>query len=165
VELVHRPATEPTALVASAGVSADELFEAHVRSIDRSANAVVAVAEFVEPVPGPLRGVPFTVKDNIAVAGLPLVLGVPERRGVIANFDATVVRGLRSAGAVLVAKTNLPPHHVRGLALLRGRGDRPRPAAALGRLPLGDVVVRRGIRRHPLPCVPDARSTARRSPE
>src|SRR3954447_16796486 len=58
---------------------------------------------------GPLAGVPFSVKDNIAVAGWPLSLGVYENPPV-ATTTATVVQRLRAAGAVLVAKTNLPPY-------------------------------------------------------
>jgi amidase len=110
VELVHRPATELAALIASRSVSAAEVFEAHVRQIEASAplNAFVAFAEFVEPVPGPLSGVPFTVKDNVGVAGLPMVIGVPQRRAVVADRDASVVTRLRAAGAVLVGKTNCP---------------------------------------------------------
>jgi amidase len=109
VELVHRPATELAALIAAGDVSAREVFDAHVAAIDPAVNAVVAVAGFVEPGEGPLRGVPFTVKDNIAVAGLPLVVGVPERRGILAASDAVAVARLRAAGAVVVGKTNLPP--------------------------------------------------------
>src|SRR3954464_7667189 len=58
---------------------------------------------------GPLAGIPFTVKDNIAVAGWPLSLGVHEHPPT-ATTTATAVRRLRNAGAVLVAKTNLPPY-------------------------------------------------------
>jgi amidase len=43
------------------------------------------------------------------VAGLPLVCGVPERVGVMADGDAVVVARLRAAGAVVVGKTNCPP--------------------------------------------------------
>ena len=109
MELIHRPATELAALIASGEVSAAEVFDAHVRAIDPSLNALVAVADFVEPVPGPLCGVPFTVKDNLSVAGLPMVIGVPSRRDVVASTDATVVTRLRAAGAVLLGKTNCPP--------------------------------------------------------
>jgi amidase len=109
VDLVHRPATELAALIAAGQVSAREVFDAHVAAIDPAVNALVAVAEFAEPCAGPLRGVPFTVKDNIAAAGLPFVAGVESRRGVVSVEDAVAVARLRAAGAVLVGKTNLPP--------------------------------------------------------
>jgi Asp-tRNA(Asn)/Glu-tRNA(Gln) amidotransferase A subunit family amidase len=66
VELVHRPATELAALIAAGEVSAAEVRDAHLRRIDEcgAINAFVAMAPWREPLPGPLSGVPFTVKDN-----------------------------------------------------------------------------------------------------
>src|SRR3954452_9604580 len=58
---------------------------------------------------GPLAAVPFTVKDNFAVAGWPLSLGVHVDPPP-ATFSARAVGRLRAAGAVLIAKTNLPPY-------------------------------------------------------
>ncbi len=54
----------------------------------------------------PLFGVPFAVKDNIDVGGWPTTAGCPDF-SYIANADATVVRRLRHAGAIVVGKTNL----------------------------------------------------------
>ena len=54
----------------------------------------------------PLYGVPFAVKDNIDVAGLPTTAACPEFAYTPAR-SATVVRRLAAAGAVLVGKTNL----------------------------------------------------------
>ncbi|WP_411153022.1 amidase [Streptomyces sp. A30] len=54
---------------------------------------------------GPLRGVPFGVKDIIDVAGLPTECGSPLRRGRVADADAWLVDRLRSAGAVPLGKT------------------------------------------------------------
>ena len=54
----------------------------------------------------PLYGVPFAVKDNIDVAGLPTTAACPAFT-YTAGQSATVVQRLMAAGAVLVGKTNL----------------------------------------------------------
>lgn len=53
---------------------------------------------------GPLHGVPYGVKDIIAAAGAPTTWGAPPLETQTFDEDATVVRKLRAAGAVLVAK-------------------------------------------------------------
>lgn len=55
----------------------------------------------------PLLGVPFAAKDNISVAGLHVTCGSRILEGYISPYTATVVERLRTAGAVLVGKTNL----------------------------------------------------------
>ena len=59
---------------------------------------------------GPLHGVPFTVKDNLAAAGLEMAIGAPERVGVVPGADATAVARMRAAGAILLGKTNCPEY-------------------------------------------------------
>ncbi|WP_343722601.1 allophanate hydrolase [Herbaspirillum seropedicae] len=54
----------------------------------------------------PLFGIPFAVKDNIDVAGMPTTAACPEFSRV-AETSATVVQRLQAAGALLVGKTNL----------------------------------------------------------
>ncbi|MEY8876520.1 MAG: allophanate hydrolase [Leptothrix sp. (in: b-proteobacteria)] len=54
----------------------------------------------------PLAGIPFAVKDNIDVAGLPTTAACPAF-GFTPERSATVVTRLMAAGAVLVGKTNL----------------------------------------------------------
>jgi len=54
----------------------------------------------------PLYGVPYVVKDNMDVAGLPTTAGCPAY-SYIATEDATVVKRLRLAGAVVIAKANM----------------------------------------------------------
>ncbi|WP_288385300.1 allophanate hydrolase [uncultured Acinetobacter sp.] len=54
----------------------------------------------------PLYGVPFAVKDNIDVAGFHTTAACQEA-AYLATTDATVIAKLKSAGAVVVGKTNL----------------------------------------------------------
>jgi allophanate hydrolase len=54
----------------------------------------------------PLFGVPFAVKDNIDVAGMPTTAACPEF-AYVPERSATVVERLAAAGAILVGKTNL----------------------------------------------------------
>ena len=57
---------------------------------------------------GPLHGVPVTIKDQFAVAGLPTTLGVARLRHNVAAKDGAMVTALRQAGAIVVGKTNVP---------------------------------------------------------
>ncbi|WP_374414563.1 allophanate hydrolase [Novosphingobium colocasiae] len=69
-----------------------------------------AVADLLRraPEPGslPLWGVPFAVKDNIDVAGLPTTCACPAFARP-AQQDAAVVARLIAAGAIVIGKTNL----------------------------------------------------------
>ncbi|MBY0335764.1 MAG: allophanate hydrolase [Acetobacteraceae bacterium] len=56
--------------------------------------------------PGPLHGVPFVVKDNIAVAGMPTTAACRAFSHVPAE-DAPAVARLKAAGALLLGKVNL----------------------------------------------------------
>jgi aspartyl-tRNA(Asn)/glutamyl-tRNA(Gln) amidotransferase subunit A len=56
---------------------------------------------------GPLHGVPVSLKDNILTAGVPTRAGSTILGDFIPAEDATIVRRLRRAGAILTGKTNL----------------------------------------------------------
>ena len=53
---------------------------------------------------GPLHGIPYGIKDLFATAGIPTTWGAAPFRHQVFDYDATVVRRLQQAGAVLVAK-------------------------------------------------------------
>jgi aspartyl-tRNA(Asn)/glutamyl-tRNA(Gln) amidotransferase subunit A len=95
---------------------------ARLRALDPVLNAFVAVREEEaraeaaelerrlargEDV-GPLAGVPFAVKDEEAIGGLPTTYGSVPFRQHVAERDSTQVARLRRAGAIPVGKTNLP---------------------------------------------------------
>ncbi|WP_455381583.1 Asp-tRNA(Asn)/Glu-tRNA(Gln) amidotransferase subunit GatA [Salinispira pacifica] len=56
---------------------------------------------------GDLKGMPFGVKDNIAVLGFKLSCGSRILEGLVSPYSATAVKRLESAGARVVGKTNL----------------------------------------------------------
>jgi aspartyl-tRNA(Asn)/glutamyl-tRNA(Gln) amidotransferase subunit A len=56
----------------------------------------------------PLRGVPFSVKDNIETAGVRTTYGSKTLADNITGVDAIAVQRLRAAGAIMVGKTTLP---------------------------------------------------------
>jgi Asp-tRNA(Asn)/Glu-tRNA(Gln) amidotransferase A subunit family amidase len=113
-------------LIAGREVAAREVVEPHLRRIgdvNGAINAVVQVdgaralirADQADAALargerwGAPHGVPFTVKDNIAGAGIPMAIGVRERVGTVAATDATAVARLKAAGGILLGKTNCPP--------------------------------------------------------
>src|SRR5262245_22218985 len=65
----------------------------------------VATADSIDP--GlPLAGVPFAVKDNFDVAGMPTTAGCPSF-AYVPDRSATVVQRFLDAGAILIGKTNM----------------------------------------------------------
>lgn len=62
--------------------------------------------EDVDPTSLPLYGIPFAIKDNIDLAGIPTTAACPEF-AYTPNTSATVVQKLIDAGAIPVGKTNL----------------------------------------------------------
>ncbi|MDX3225941.1 amidase [Streptomyces sp. ME19-01-6] len=58
--------------------------------------------------PGPLAGVPFTVKETTAVEGVPTTFGSARFRELVAPADAPPVARLRAAGAIPIGHSNIP---------------------------------------------------------
>ncbi len=57
---------------------------------------------------GPLAGVPFTVKESLAVEGTATTHGIARFRALLAAADAPPVARLREAGAIPIGHTNMP---------------------------------------------------------
>ena len=57
---------------------------------------------------GPLRGVPFSIKDCIDTVGVKTTRGSMLFEDYVPTSDATLVRRLKEAGGVLIGKTNMP---------------------------------------------------------
>ena len=57
---------------------------------------------------GPLHGIPVVVKDQIETAGIVTTFGSIAADGYIPEKDATTIRLMREAGAVILAKTAMP---------------------------------------------------------
>lgn len=75
---------------------------------------------------GPLDGIPYTVKDSYAVAGMGLSAGSPAFEHLVAREDAFTVARLRAAGAVLVGRTTMPPMAAGGTQDgVHGRAESP----------------------------------------
>ena len=120
-EVVFRPLRELAELVRTRQVSPVELAETfldRLLAIGPRYNAVVtlmpdrarAQARRAERElaaghwRGPLHGIPYGIKDLFATAGIPTSWGAAPFRRQVFDHDATVVRRLQEAGAVLVAK-------------------------------------------------------------
>lgn len=56
---------------------------------------------------GPLAGVPFGVKDNVAVADMPMTCGTPAFRGYVPSAEGAMIASIRAAGADCVGKVGL----------------------------------------------------------
>jgi amidase len=116
-EVAFLPATEQARLVAAAELSSVELVETYLRRIellDGPLRAFVtvcadeAIAEAREPRPGPLGGVPIPIKDLTVTAGIRTTFSCRAFADNVPSHDAVVVQKLKSAGAIVIGKTNTP---------------------------------------------------------
>ncbi len=104
-------------------LSSEAVTRAHldrIEAVNPKLNAVVqlrreaalAEARTADGVPlekrGPLHGVPVTIKDSLDTAGIVTTGGTKGRAAFVPREDATVVKRLRAAGAIVMGKTNTP---------------------------------------------------------
>jgi amidase len=124
-ELCSKGAGELAAMIRARQVTSREVVDAYLARIEEvnpNVNAVTvtladearAAAAAVDRTVaaggalGPLAGVPITVKENIDVAGSATTWGVAALAEQIATADAPTVARMREAGAIPLARTNLP---------------------------------------------------------
>ncbi|MGH7475879.1 MAG: Asp-tRNA(Asn)/Glu-tRNA(Gln) amidotransferase subunit GatA [Longimicrobiales bacterium] len=118
---------ETAAAVRSGAVSAERIVDRARRSIADDAASTRAVHAFLALAgeraleraraldrriaagldPGPLAGVTVAIKDNLCTVDLPTTCGSRMLEDYHAPFEATAVRRLREAGAIIVGKTNM----------------------------------------------------------
>lgn len=77
--------------------------------------------------PPPLHGVPFTAKDIFETAGVATATGLRKLDDSVPDQDATVIARMRSAGAILVGKSNCPPGGAGGESVNQLRGGTRNP--------------------------------------
>jgi amidase len=122
-------ATELRGLIRAGAVTRVEVVEAHARRVEQANEAVnafvvlrldEALAEAAAADAGhdqraglALDGVPVSVKEAFDLAGYESTLGLPARRGLVAEQDEPAVARLRSAGAIVLGKANAPDLAIR----------------------------------------------------
>lgn len=123
-ELCFASATWLAEAVRTRGISSLEVVDAclaRIEKVNPSLNAVVHLTDDARKrarladkelakgvVRGPLHGVPFTIKDSLDTAGVVTTAGTVGWRERIPTRDATVVARLKTAGGILLGKTNTP---------------------------------------------------------
>ncbi len=147
-DLWRLSAAEMASLIKSKKVSAKEAATAALARLDAvnpKINAVVdhrpedvlAQASAVDAAigrgedPGPLGGVPVTVKVNIDQQGYATTNGLKLQRDAIAKTNSPVIDNLRKAGAVILGRTNCPAFSYRWFTsnLIHGDTKNPRDPA------------------------------------
>ena len=125
-EIWLQGAVEIAGLIRQRAVSVVEVVESFLRRIEGVNPAINAVVTLAAEsainearaadrsiargmVAGPFHGVPFTAKDVFETARVETRVGLSERVGIVPSEDAVAVARMRSAGAILLGKTNVPP--------------------------------------------------------
>ena len=123
-DIVYASTAEVAAAIRARRVSAVEVLNAHLEQIERHNRALNAVItmdvaraqararEADEALAqgrswGPLHGVPYTLKDAFATAGMKTTVGFPPLADFVPQDDSTVAARLKAAGGILVGKTNV----------------------------------------------------------
>jgi len=73
-----------------------------------------ALSEARHPRPGPLSGLPVSIKETFGIAGETITAGSLRMAAVECRDDAEAVKRLREAGAIIVARSNVPEFAMAG---------------------------------------------------
>jgi len=125
-ELWRKSAGELALMIRQHDVSSREVVEAHldrIGEVNHAVNAITVVladtalaaadaADASEPT-GPFHGVPFTIKENIDCTGSATTQGVPALVDALPPIDSPTVTRMKAAGAIPLARTNLPEFGLR----------------------------------------------------
>ncbi len=126
-------------MVRSGAVSARELVQSSLDAIEAleprinafthvaADRALATAAQIGRDDPRPFAGVPIAIKDNRAVAGMPLTLCSDLLGDYVPDHDAYLVRRLRSAGFVIVGKTAMPENGILPTCESRRNGPTANP--------------------------------------
>ncbi|OYV85186.1 MAG: amidase, partial [Acidiphilium sp. 21-68-69] len=97
--------------------------------IDHRPEQVLAAAAGIDAAlargddPGPLAGVPVTVKVNIDQKGFATTNGIRLQKDLVAQRSSPVVDNLERAGAVIIGRTNTPAFSMRWFTTNLLHGD------------------------------------------
>src|SRR5271154_1688582 len=125
ISLTRKSARELARLIRERAVSPVEVLDAHLAAIETlnpKLNAIVTLAaeqardaaRLAEAAVlknerlGPLHGLPVGIKDITLTAGIRTTYASPLYKDYVPTEDAEVVRRLKSAGAIVLGKTNTP---------------------------------------------------------
>lgn len=104
-------------------ITAEQVVAAHLDRLETGhavLNAAVhvfrdqALAEARCPRPGPLSGLPISIKETFGIAGQAITAGSLRMPPVECREDAVAVKRLRDAGAIVVARGNVPEFAMSG---------------------------------------------------
>ena len=104
---VNAGTLEPVAAAESGFAGPGERWERDVHAVLATEPSVRHAAAAAAPRGRPLSGVPVLLKDNLCTVDHPTTCGSRILEGWRSPYDATVVRRLRDAGAVIVGKGNM----------------------------------------------------------
>ncbi len=123
-ELIYMSATDLADKIKEKQISPVDVVQAYlnrIEAVDSKVNAFITVMsdEALEAarqseadviagsIKGPLHGVPVGIKDQIYTNGIRTSCASKIRADFVPNFDATVVKGLKRSGAIILGKLNM----------------------------------------------------------
>jgi aspartyl-tRNA(Asn)/glutamyl-tRNA(Gln) amidotransferase subunit A len=123
-DLLHGSIRELAALVRPGKISAVALTEAYLTRLEKIGPKLGAVVTVTRDLAlqearaadkeiqagkyrGPLHGIPYGVKDLVATRGIATTWGAEPYRKQVFDYDGTIIRKLREAGAILIGKLSM----------------------------------------------------------